>query len=561
MVDRNIPQYAALLKQQYLFHGLDDAQLAHIVTRFEVVDYKAGDVIYSQDDAGRHFYMVYSGSVHVQERYRGKTRNLGNITPGGFFGENALLFQKPRATTVTAREPTTVLRLDRDDFMDLLNMIPEIRNNLAATAESRYLLNKESFDFLSEDEVVYLIARKHPLFLYLSLIPPILMGVVSIPVLTYALAATTPFAQTASLIGGGLLLLLGIGLGIWNWLDWGNDYYIVTDQRVVWLEKVIGIYSSRREAPLTQVLAVNINRSIWGRQFDYGDVQVRTFTGAIVMRRMKNPRRFENFVRGYQHRAQQLHREAEAALMEQAIRAKLGLPVPEKPKVPTLPEARRVRRRSEPRAKPGTLRHRLETLLKVRYEQNGVITYRRHLLVLLGKTFFPSLVGTLSIVVTAYLLQQGFSLGVLLIEGVVFLFVLGWWLYQYVDWQNDIYQLTPDQILDIEIRPLGEEVKKSAPLDSILSIEHTRKGLLELIFNYGTVIINVGQTEFDFVGVTNPDQVHQDVADYIEARRRKKQEQEAIKERENLANWLATYHRQTETLEELERRDWDIFPR
>ncbi len=561
MVDQNIPQYAALLKQQYLFQGLDDAQLAHIVTRFEAVDYKAGDVIFSQDDAGRHFYVVYSGSVHVQERYRNKNRSLGNITPGGFFGENALLFQKPRATTVTAREATTVLRLDRDDFMDLLNTMPEIRNNLSATAESRFLLNKENFDFLGEDEVVYLIARKHPLFLYLALIPPIILGVLSVPVLTFALTAPTSFSFTASLIGGGLLLLGGIGLGIWNWLDWGNDFYIVTDQRVVWLERVIGIYSSRREAPLTQVLAVNIHRSIWGRQFDYGDVQVRTFTGAIVMRKMNHPRRFENFVRGYQYRAQQLHREAEANLMEQAIRTKLGLPALEKPKLPPLPAVHQVRRKSEPRAKPGTWRHRLETLLRVRYEQNGVITYRRHLLVLLGKVFFPSLVGILIMVGATYLLMQGFSLAVLLVEGVALLFVFLWWLYQYVDWQNDIYQLTPDQILDIEIKPLGKEEKKSAPLDSILSIEHTREGLIELIFNFGTVIINVGQTEFDFHGVTNPDQVHQDVADYIEARRRKKQEQEAIQERENLANWLATYHRQTETLEEFERRDWDIFPR
>lgn len=247
--------------------------------------------------------------------------------------------------------------------------------------------------------------------------------------------------------------------------------------------------------------------------------------------------------------------------MEQAIRSKLGLPVQETPKLPTLSRQQTVYSRGEPRHKPGTWRHRLETLLRVRYEQNGVITYRKHLLVLLGKIFLPSLMGLLVLAGSAYLLMQSFSIAVFLL-GFVLLIAAGlWWLYQYVDWSNDIYQLTPDQIFDIEIKPLGKEEKKSAPLDSILSIEHTRKGLIQLIFNYGTVIINVGQTEFDFIGVTNPDQVHQDVADYIEARRRKKQEAEAVRERENLANWLATYHRQTETLEEIERRDWDIFPR
>ena len=26
---------------------------------------------------------------------------------------------------------------------------------------------------------------------------------------------------------------------LWFGLDWGNDFYIVTNQRVIWLEKVI----------------------------------------------------------------------------------------------------------------------------------------------------------------------------------------------------------------------------------------------------------------------------------------------------------------------------------
>jgi uncharacterized membrane protein YdbT with pleckstrin-like domain len=561
MVDQNLSQYAALLRQQYMFQGLDEAQLAHILTRFEPVDYKAGEEIFSQGEEGRHFFVIFKGSVHVSERARGKERSLGNLTPGGYFGETSLLFNQPRTATITAREPTTVLRLDREDFLDLLQKMPGIRMNLSATAESRYLLHKENFDWLGEDEVVYLVARKHPVFLYTSLILPILMGVVSIPVLTYSLAAPSQFWFLASLIGGIFLLVFGILWGIWNWLDWGNDFYIVTDQRVIWLERVIGIYSSRREAPLTQVLAVKIKRSFFGRHLDYGDVEVRTFTGAVRMQKMNQPKRFEDFVRGYQQRAQHIHRQAEAAMREQAVRAKLGMPALEKPKVPGGPRPPGSARYSETQAKPGTWRHRMETLLRVRYEQNGVITYRKHLLLLVRKVFFPTLVGLLILVGFTYLMLQGFNLALFLLEGLLLLGVFLWWLYQYVDWTNDIYQLTPDQVLDIEIKPLGKEDKKSAPLDSILSIEHVREGLIQLIFNYGTVVINVGQTEFDFRGVTNPDQVHQDVADYIEARRRKKQDEQANQERENLSSWLATYHEQREILEEVDNPDWDIFPR
>ncbi len=64
-----------------------------------------------------------------------------------------------------------------------------------------------------------------------------------------------------------------------------------------------------------------------------------------------------------------------------------------------------------------------------------------------------------------------------------------------------------------------------------------------------------------FKGVHNPDQVHQDVADYIEVRRMKKQESEAARERARMTDWFATYQKQSKLLEESQNdTDWDIFP-
>jgi hypothetical protein len=147
----------------------------------------------------------------------------------------------------------------------------------------------------------------------------------------------------------------------------------------------------------------------------------------------------------------------------------------------------------------------------------------------------------------------------LVVLGYIGLFL--WLLYRYLDWNNDIYQLTPDQILDIERKPLGEERKKSAPLDSILSLEHTRVGIIRLIFNFGDVIIFVGQTPFLFYGVKNPDQVQQDIVSYVEARRRKKEDDASARERERMLDWFSTYHNQSEKLEEVEKKpDWDLFP-
>jgi flagellar basal body-associated protein FliL len=68
-----------------------------------------------------------------------------------------------------------------------------------------------------------------------------------------------------------------------------------------------------------------------------------------------------------------------------------------------------------------------------------------------------------------------------------------WLLYNFVDWRNDIYQVTAEQIWDIERKPLGKEEKRSAPLENILSIEYERLGLIGLLFNFGTVNIQLEQ--------------------------------------------------------------------
>jgi hypothetical protein len=204
------------------------------------------------------------------------------------------------------------------------------------------------------------------------------------------------------------------------------------------------------------------------------------------------------------------------------------------------------------------LKERWQSFFKVRYEKDGVITYRKYWLILFKKTLFPTITFIGLMTFSIYLvLHNIINHQLLLLAGKPWIFLIPvlviinliWWSYHYLDWRNDIYQVTPDQILDIEKKPLGKEDKKTALLDSILSIEHTRKGILELLLNFGNVTINVGQTEFVFRGVYNPDQVHQDVADYMEARKRRTKENEAIQEREWQADMFKTYHDQIKNMQ------------
>ncbi len=119
-----------------------------------------------------------------------------------------------------------------------------------------------------------------------------------------------------------------------------------------------------------------------------------------------------------------------------------------------------------------------------------------------------------------------------------------WWLYQYVDWANDIYQVTPTQIVDITRKPLGTESREVAPLENILGTEVDRKGLAGLLLNYGTVTATIGTAEFKFQGVFDPVGVQQDIVRAQEAILARKREKESGQRRDEMVELLRLYEKE-----------------
>jgi hypothetical protein len=82
--------------------------------------------------------------------------------------------------------------------------------------------------------------------------------------------------------------------------------------------------------------------------------------------------------------------------------------------------------------------------------------------------------------------------------------LLGWLLYEVLDWSNDQFQVTPEQIVDLDKKPFGTETRNAAQLESILGTEYKRLGILGELFNYGTVYITVGGSKLAFEDVVDP---------------------------------------------------------
>ncbi len=105
-----------------LFQSLSAKQLAAVDRLVTTVDVAPGRELIRQGEPGREFVVVVDGEAEV--RRDGKVIAIRG--PGTFFGEMALLLDRPRNASVVARTDMTIEVIDRQDFRRLLQEYPDL---------------------------------------------------------------------------------------------------------------------------------------------------------------------------------------------------------------------------------------------------------------------------------------------------------------------------------------------------------------------------------------------------------------------------------------------------
>jgi CRP-like cAMP-binding protein len=112
----------ALIKNVPLFASLTKAQLAQVASIADEVALPEGKELTRQGDRGREFFVLLDGEADV----RRNGRKLGTMRSGDFFGELALLTDRPRTATVAVTTPVRVLVIKDTDFRSVLLRTPQI---------------------------------------------------------------------------------------------------------------------------------------------------------------------------------------------------------------------------------------------------------------------------------------------------------------------------------------------------------------------------------------------------------------------------------------------------
>ncbi len=114
--------YLDYLRKVPIFKVLPQRELEFIARSLKERIYEPGAVIVKQGDPGLGFFLIADGRVDVA-RDGHKLREMGS---GEFFGEMALMEERIRTATVTAKERTRCLQLVRWDFRAMLKENPEL---------------------------------------------------------------------------------------------------------------------------------------------------------------------------------------------------------------------------------------------------------------------------------------------------------------------------------------------------------------------------------------------------------------------------------------------------
>ena len=520
--------------------------------------------IMQQGESGDSMWILLENSRAVMSALDEENRALPRAPVRGVFSFNEAALLSPNHVELTVEsEPDSLwLRLHRQDFRHFgqicgQEVLDKVVARLPEEAEDAEQHQRQDYRWLRKGEILVSLHLRHWLAL---------LGKSQVTLL--ALLAGTGLTWLFTVVGIALwvplsfsALLVALGM-IWSVLNYLNDFFVVTNRRVIQQEKVIFFSEQRREALLEQIQRVDVSTTFWGNLLNYGSLSVYTAgtTGSIDFDFVgaADDLRAAIF---HQRSLRQQRSSAESKLdIQDALEKRLGLTV-------DLPS--RVRTDDAPPVADSStagmsvwervwerVRQKAKVDSALDWESTERVVWHKHWWVLLVQVALPGLL----LLVEVLLLSGGLapagllerlqsSLGattLLLSGGGVMLATLGWIAWAVADWWNDTYTVTADRIIDIEKLPLFlSEQRREAQLSDIQDISLEMNSPLKMMLNFGNIIVQTaaGEGAFTFDHVPNPRNVKEEITRRMIVWRREDERRKAHDRSKDLPDWFEMYNR------------------
>ena len=532
-------RFDANIRKLPLFANLPQQHLEWARDAMRIMRVEPGEAIFNQGDQAQGLYMFISGQGRlVRQNPDGGTQVLGVVGPNQYLNEAALFRKSTESATLEATQTATVLFVSRRELSRVVSYHPEMKEFIPVPVEAvRQQQRERIFKGQRDSEDVLLDTRRHPWVMARRAWLPAIIGLVLI-----IIAVIMP-AVALSLACGGLAIVVPGALMVYYYLEWRNDHFIITDQRIVRIEQEIHTFQTNiSEIPLSSIQQINadlVTSDPFSRVFNYGTVDIRTAgdAGNIKLTLIPDPNGVQDIIfanRGkYRQQAEREHRNTIRAEVDKVMG--LGSSDPqaegEMPFDQTPPPAA---------SNPGFFAQKY-------IAPDGSTIYRKHITLYVRDMVLPV---TLAFVGMVLLLLSG-ALGIGAI-GIVIALVLfpvsilwGWW--NDWDWRNDYYSVGDEMIQLVHKRPLFlQNEDDQILLERVDNVTSRRSGLLPAMLNYGDVTIAlIGGDRGDekvFRAVKDPSGVQAEITRRQSRFRSKEQIAEEKRRRDEIAEYLSVYH-------------------
>lgn len=520
-----------------LFAMLSEAQLERIQRQMERESYRAGEDIFVQGAPANGMVTLVNGQAALfQTNEDGSQAPLATVAAGQSLNQEALFAEGRQSATLRAAQPVTLLKLTRTNFTEILRQDPDIAAALgAAGAEPTTGPINPQFAEQREDEEILLQTHRHwwsflrGAWLPLILMPAMWLGAVALD------------AQGPSLVLIALSLVLpGLALAYF-YLEWRNDSVIVTDQRIIRINRtILTMYRQVTQVGLDSVHEVNYELPPYdpfARIFRYGTVIVKTAgaQGNLEMALMPSPARFQTMIM----ENRQYFESRKAQRHHKLVRAEMQRMMSGEPSEAGLPSS------SHSAAEPPKPLSGSNGFLSTRIEMsNGDIVYRKHISVWAQHTALPILIMLASLaalILTFTLVSPDLRIVtfpvamVALLAGSLTYYWLDW------DWRNDVYIISDDTITLVRKRPFFlENLRDQILVERIDNVESVTSGFFAALLKYGDVRMSlVGADEPKlFIKVSRPQEIHQEISRRQHNKSLRRARFDAMQQRKILGEYL-----------------------
>ncbi len=594
------------LSRDQLFSDLGDQHWQQLATIAGWEHVPSNLDVTRQGQYGTKLYVLSDGTALVRgtdEAGRERPRHMIALGEHDVYGINALLHGDRHDATVRSwvaakDRPAPIdgsdwLTLQKDDVRYLLHTNRALWGKTKLWQAIMVQPKQKRFSWQMEEEEIIHFTRRHQLWLWLRL-GAVFFGAALVLAGLQFLGSLIVEGGLASLSSALVLIVLMLPFILWYVNDYLNDYYVITNRRVLRHDRVLLLYENQLEAPIERIQDIVTRSSLVAKVFSYGWMNISTAgIGSIAFDMVPHAEKVESIIRGLQGAV----KAGSKAEQRESLRNKIlsGLKMRLIPLIPpralpegtTLPEEqsgwqRGVERVFRPlqrfwrwlKALPekiyfffiGLLPKRVEEQVKKERQERqrkraaqmqDQIVYRKHILFLIKAAIIPITVIVTTVVLVLFTEFQIQKLPPLFaVPYSVFLLIcLGWLWYRVENWRNDKYILTKTHIIDIYALPLGLfERRRQAEWSKVQNANYEIPNFWANLFNFGNVRVETASVEgvLNFDRIPNPRRVQQEIVLRIGEARQAAEQREREQRQSDLSETLQIYN---EALQEWAQRN------